>query len=70
MQPLVPPVSECAEFVNAIRRARIGFAIAKMEEEEAKASLAFFQGKNHSQGIELPAWAKDNQENESDDKGG
>ena len=47
----------------------VGFAIAKMDESEAKASMAFLQGMAEAFTNEMAvAWDKENDENESKDK--
>jgi hydrogenase expression/formation protein HypC len=47
----------------------VGFAIAKMDESEAKASMAFLQGMGEAFTNEMAAaWDKENDENESKDK--
>jgi hydrogenase expression/formation protein HypC len=46
----------------------VGFAIAKMNEGEAKASMAFLQGMGEAFTNEIAAWNEENDENESKDK--
>ena len=46
----------------------VGFAIAKMDEEEAKASMAFLQGMGEAFTNEIAAWDEDNDDSESKDK--
>ena len=47
----------------------VGFAIAKMDEAEAKASMAFLQGMGEAFTNEMAAaWEEENEENESKDK--
>ena len=47
----------------------VGFAIAKMDEGEAKASMAFLQGMGEAFTNEIAAaWDEENDENESKDK--
>ena len=47
----------------------VGFAIAKMDEDEAKASMAFLQGMGEAFTNEMAAaWDEENDENESKDK--
>jgi hydrogenase expression/formation protein HypC len=47
----------------------VGFAIAKMDEAEAKASMAFLQGMGEAFTDEIAAaWDKQNDENKSKDK--
>ena len=47
----------------------VGFAIAKMDEAEAKASMAFLQGMGEAFTNEIAAaWDQENDENESKDK--
>ena len=47
----------------------VGFAIAKMDEGEAKASMAFLQGMGEAFTNEIAAaWDEGNDENESKDK--
>jgi len=47
----------------------VGFAIAKMDESEAKASKAFLQGMGEAFTNEMAAaWDRENDENESKDK--
>ena len=47
----------------------VGFAIAKMDEDEAKASMAFLQGMGEAFTNEIAAvWDEDNDDNESKDK--
>jgi len=47
----------------------VGFAIAKMDESEAKASMAFLQGMGEAFTNEMAAaWDRENDENESKDK--
>jgi len=47
----------------------VGFAIAKMDEAEAKASMAFLQGMGEAFTNEIAAaWDEENDENESKDK--
>lgn len=47
----------------------VGFAIAKMEEEEAKASMTFLEGMGEAFTDELAAaWNKESDENKSEDK--
>jgi hydrogenase expression/formation protein HypC len=47
----------------------VGFAIAKMDEAEAKASMAFLQGMGEAFTNEIAAaWDEDNDESESNDK--
>ena len=47
----------------------VGFAIAKMDEGEAKASMAFLQGMGEAFTNEIAAaWEEENDENESKDK--
>ena len=47
----------------------VGFAIAKMDESEAKASIAFLQGMGEAFTSEMAArWDRENDENESKDK--
>ena len=47
----------------------VGFAIAKMDESEAKASMAFLQGMGEAFTNEMAAaWGRENDENESKDK--
>ena len=47
----------------------VGFAIAKMDEAEAKASMAFLQGMGEAFTNEMAAaWDEENDENESKDK--
>lgn len=48
----------------------VGFAIAKMEEEEAKSSIAFLQGRDEPQTHDLAPWEKENHQNGSEDKEG
>jgi hydrogenase expression/formation protein HypC len=43
----------------------VGFAIAKMDEAEAKASMAFLQGMGEAFTNEMAAWDEENDENES-----
>jgi hydrogenase expression/formation protein HypC len=46
----------------------VGFAIAKMDEAEAKASMAFLQGMGEAFTNEIAAaWDEDNDESESND---
>jgi hydrogenase expression/formation protein HypC len=47
----------------------VGFAIAKMDEGEAKASMAFLQGMGEAFTNEIAAaWDKESNENKSEDK--
>src|SRR4249920_3582664 len=47
----------------------VGFAIAKMDEGEARASMAFLQGMGEAFTNEIAAaWDEENDENESKDK--
>jgi hydrogenase expression/formation protein HypC len=47
----------------------VGFAIAKMDEAEAKASMAFLQGMGEAFTNEIAAaWDKESNENKSEDK--
>jgi hydrogenase expression/formation protein HypC len=47
----------------------VGFAIAKMDEDEAKASMAFLQGMGEAFTNEIAAaWDKESDENKSEDK--
>lgn len=46
----------------------VGFAIAKMDEAEAKASMAFLQGMGEAFTNEIAAWDEDNNDSESKDK--
>jgi|SRR4030095_2275583 hydrogenase expression/formation protein HypC len=47
----------------------VGFAIAKMDEGEAKASMAFLQGMGEAFTHEIAAaWDKESNENKSEDK--
>jgi len=46
----------------------VGFAIGKMDEEEAKASRAFLQGMGEAFTNEIAAWDEDNDDSESKDK--
>ena len=47
----------------------VGFAIAKMDESEAKASMAFLQGMGEAFTNEMAAaWDRENDKNESKDK--
>ena len=47
----------------------VGFAIAKMDEDEAKASMAFLQGMGEAFTNEMAAaWDQENDENKSKDK--
>jgi hydrogenase expression/formation protein HypC len=47
----------------------VGFAIAKMDEGEAKASMAFLQGMGEAFTNEIAAaWDKESDENKSEDK--
>ena len=47
----------------------VGFAIAKMDESEAKASMAFLQGMGEAFTSEMAAaWDRENDGNESKDK--
>ena len=47
----------------------VGFAIAKMDEGEAKASMAFLQGMGEAFTHEMAAaWDKESNENKSEDK--
>jgi hydrogenase expression/formation protein HypC len=47
----------------------VGFAIAKMDESEAKASMDFLQGMGEAFTNEMAAaWDRENDENESKDK--
>ena len=47
----------------------VGFAIAKMDEDEAKASMAFLQGMGEAFTNEMAAaWGEGDDENESKDK--
>jgi hydrogenase expression/formation protein HypC len=47
----------------------VGFAIAKMDEGEAKASMAFLKGMGEAFTNEIAAvWDEDNDDNESKDK--
>jgi hydrogenase expression/formation protein HypC len=46
----------------------VGFAIAKMDEGEAKASMAFLQGMGEAFTSEIAAAWEENDENESKDK--
>jgi hydrogenase expression/formation protein HypC len=47
----------------------VGFAIAKMDEDEAKASMAFLQGMGEAFTNEIAAaWDEENDDNEAKDK--
>jgi len=46
----------------------VGFAIAKMNESEAKASMAFLQGMGEAFTNEIAAWEEDNDDSEPKDK--
>ena len=46
----------------------VGFAIAKMDEAEAKSSIAFLQGMGEAFTNEIAAWDKQNHGDDSKDK--